>query len=277
MGRFRLYCTVLCTFLAALCGIIPVDLSGVCMIAHRGYSGFYHQNSREAFEKAGKAGFGGAETDVRMTSDGVFVLSHGDYIELYDGTKMTVADHTYAELTEKPLQNSNTPTHLRICTLKEYLEVCKQYGMICFIELKDEWPPEKIVEVFQYVRQYYDLSMCEFQSFEMENLLVAHEAFPDLRIMLTCGPYNETVEQAWTLGFDIDMAYEFLSREIVEKFHEEGLLVAAYTANSPAKVVYCASLGVDFIESDYISGRTLCDRLNDKLHETVCTKLCPNS
>ena len=69
--------------------------------------------------------------------------------------------------------------------------------------------------------------------------------FPNLRIMLTCSSYDETVEQAWTLGFDIDMAYKHLSRKIVEKFHEKGMLVAAYTANSPAKIVYCASLGVD--------------------------------
>ena len=95
--------------------------------------------------------------------------------------------------------------------------------------------------------------------------------------MLTCSSYDETVEQAWTLGFDIDMAYKHLSRKIVEKFHEKGMLVAAYTANSPAKVVYCASLGVDFIESDYISGRLLCDRLNNRLHETLYAKPCPNN
>ena len=43
----------------------------VCMIAHRGYSSRYFQNTESAFIGAAKHGSGGAETDIRVTSDGV--------------------------------------------------------------------------------------------------------------------------------------------------------------------------------------------------------------
>ena len=41
-----------------------------CMIAHRGYSFKYYENTESAFIGAGEHGAGGAETDVRITKDG---------------------------------------------------------------------------------------------------------------------------------------------------------------------------------------------------------------
>ena len=67
----------------------------VAMIGHKGYCAYYQENTTESFQKAAQAGFFGVETDVRMTKDGVFVLSHGEEIEMADGTMMKVARHTY--------------------------------------------------------------------------------------------------------------------------------------------------------------------------------------
>ena len=41
-----------------------------------------------------------------------------------------------------------------------------------------------------------------------------------------------------------------LTKETVDMFHEKGLEVGAWTANSRADISYCLSLGVDYIESD---------------------------
>ena len=51
-------------------------------IGHRGYSGLYQENTEEAFRMAGIKGFGGCETDVRVTSDGVLVLCHNSDMDL---------------------------------------------------------------------------------------------------------------------------------------------------------------------------------------------------
>ena len=46
------------------------------IIAHRGYSSRYPENSLLAYEKAVDAGIDAIETDLRLSKDGVVVLSH---------------------------------------------------------------------------------------------------------------------------------------------------------------------------------------------------------
>ena len=165
MQKIKMFLLILSALFTALWTFQPISTADVCFIAHRGYSYRYLQNTTEAFQKAGEAGFGGAETDVRMTSDGVFVLSHNETVVLKSGKELVVADNTFAALTAEPLKNRYTKTKLYLCTLQEYLEICKAYDMICFIELKEEWPAEQILEVFRCAQETYDLSRCEFQSF----------------------------------------------------------------------------------------------------------------
>ena len=234
-------------------GMKELDTSKICFIGHRGYSSRYLENTSEAFIKAAEHGSGGVETDVRITKDGVLVLSHNSEVKFADGTELLVADHTYEELTAKPLKNRFTRTKLYLCTFKEYLEICKQYGMFCFIEFKGEFPREKITEAFNLAAEVYDLSQCELQSFEFENLIAAHEEFPDLQIMLTCDEHDELVDRCLEYGFDIDMEFHGLKPETVKQFHDKGLKVAVWTANTAVDVIYCAGLDVDFIESDVYS------------------------
>ncbi|MBQ6019550.1 MAG: hypothetical protein IJL26_05140 [Clostridia bacterium] len=253
MQKILVFFMVLLSVFSNLIGVTPVDGENICFIGHRGASFLCQENTAESFRKAGEQGFGGVETDVRITKDGVFVLSHGGSIEMEDGTELDVAGHTYEELTAQHIKNKKTASKLDICTFEEYLEICKEFGMICFIELKGVWPAEKITEAFTMAGEIYDLSKCELQSFEFENLVAAHEEFPELKVMLTCEKHDILVDKALEYGFDIDMEYSGLTKETVRMFHDKGLKVACWTANLNSVVLYCASLGVDFIESDIYS------------------------
>lgn len=225
----------------------------ICFIAHRGFSGKYLQNTEEAFLKAVEHGSKGIETDVRITKDGVLVVNHDSCAHYADGTDMAISDYTYEELISKPLRNPFTDTDLRVCTFKRYLEICRDGHMVCFIEFKGEFPDEKIHEAFTMAQEIYDLKMCSLQSFDMDNLIRTHKAFPDLAIMLTCGKHDELVDKSLELGFDIDMAISGITPELVKAFHDKGLKVALWTANSKEALDYCVSLGVDYIESDFFA------------------------
>ena len=227
----------------------------ICYIAHRGYSGKYLENSEEAFAKAVEHGSGGIETDVRVTKDGVLVVCHNSEAVFEDGSTMEVSEHTYAELTEKPLRNRFTDTKLYLCTFRRYLEICRDGNMICFIEFKGEFTDEMIDAAFTMAGEVYDLSMCELQSFNFDNLIRAHKAFPELKIMLTCGKHDDDVDRCIEYGFDIDMDLRGIEKRTVEMFHEHGLKVGLWTANTPEALAFCRSLAVDFIESDVFSGR----------------------
>ena len=227
----------------------------VCFIAHRGYSGKYLQNTEEAFIEAVKHGSGGIETDVRVTKDGVLVVNHNEEAAFEDGTELLVAEATYEELTAKPLKNEFTDTKLYVCTFERYLEICRDGNMVCFIEFKGSFPDEKINEAFILADKVYDLEMCELQSFEYDNLVRAHKNFPKLKIMLTCSRHDENVDRCLVDGFDIDMAYDGIEDSTIEMFHDKGLKVALWTANTREALEFCLSKNVDFIESDFFSGR----------------------
>lgn len=220
------------------------------MIAHRGYSSKHPDNTEAAFTAAVAHGSGGIETDVRVTKDGVFVVNHNDEAKFVDGTELLVAEATYEELTQKPLLNKKSDETVYLCTFKRYLEICRDADMICFIELKGEFTDEQIHDLFTMAGEVYDLKKCQLQSFEFENLIKAHEAFPDLQIMLTygknCGDYHKCIEY----GFDIDAEYKIATPKMVKEFHDKGLKVGLWTANDILALNYCRALGVDYIESD---------------------------
>ena len=225
----------------------------LCMIGHRGFSGKYNENTATAFEKAFENGSGGCETDVRVTKDGALVCSHDGAVTLKDGTELVVSDHTFAELTAQPLKCKNGREDDCLCTFEEYLKIMKKHDMICFIELKGSFSDEKIAEAFELADEVYSLDKCILQSFDMDNLLRAHEQFPTLGVMLTYGgdTPQEDYDKCLEMGFSIDAHFSTVTDKMREDFHSRGLEVAVWTANSEDEIRYCRSLGVDYIESDF--------------------------
>lgn len=253
---FKLFWKIVgATFMAlftAIGGIfVPVDKPDICMIGHRGYSGRYHENTELAFVEAAKHGSGGCETDVRMTKDGVYVLSHNSTVILKDGTELSVADSTYEELTAQPLKPKKSIFKENyLCTYKRYLEIMKEYNMVCFIELKGEFTDAQIAEIFDIADKTYDLQKCILQSFSFDNLIRARQICPDLPLMLTYGTDDTGYERCFDYGISIDADYYAITEEMVEAFHSRGLEVGLWTANNIFALSYCKSLGVDYIESD---------------------------
>lgn len=222
----------------------------ICMIGHRGYSNRHLENTAEAFIGAAKHGSGGVETDVRITLDGMLVLSHNSDVRFSDGTSLEVGSSTYEQLSAKPLLNKTCGETSYICTFRRYLEICREYSLICFIEFKGEFPEEKIKEAFELAESVYDLSKCMLQSFDINNLIAAHNMFPDLKIMLTWGKDRGPYSVCFEHGFDIDSSYWSASPKMVREFHKRGLKVGLWTANTCRSLMFCRLLRPDFIESD---------------------------
>lgn len=229
-------------------------MKNVCMIAHRGYSSKYPDNTEIAFIKAAENGSGGAETDVRVTKDGILVVNHNDEVVFADETELLVADATFAELTAKPLKNNKSDDTVYLCTFRRYVEIMKENNMVCFVELKGEFSDEKVKEVFDTVSEIYDLSKCIMQSFEFTNLIKAREMFPDLPLMLTYGSDEIDYRHCFDYGFSLDAYYKMVTEEMVEEFHSRNLEVALWTVNDKEALDFCLSLGVDYIESDVFGG-----------------------
>lgn len=226
----------------------------ICMIAHRGYSGKYKMNTELAFTKAAEHGSQGAETDIRMTKDGVLVCSHDKEAVFFDGTELIVSESTFDELTAKPLRNNLTDDEVYLCTFRRYLEIMKENDMICFVELKGSFTDEQIKEVFDMVIEVYDLSKCLLQSFDFDNLIRIHSLFPDLGVMLTYGSGESNYERCFDYGFSLDVDQYVVTEKMINEFHERGLEVAIWTCNTKEELERCKALGVEYIESDFFGG-----------------------
>ena len=226
----------------------------ICMIAHRGYSAAFQQNTELSFLEAAKNRSGGAETDIRLTKDGVYVTSHDGDLVFEDGSRLTVSDATFEELSAKPLKNTKTDDIIYICTFRRYLEIMRDNNMICFVELKGSFTDEQVCGVFELVKEVYDLKKCILQSFEFDNLIKAHEQFPELPLMLTYGKGESGYERCFDHGFSIDIDHTIVTEELIEQFHSRGLEVGVWTVNDAESLERCRKMGVDYIESDCFGG-----------------------
>jgi glycerophosphoryl diester phosphodiesterase len=117
----------------------PVEGDEFTVIAHRGASAYFPENTLPSFEGAIAMGADMVELDVQLTSDKEVVVFHDEKISRCTDGRGKIADHMLAQLKkldagswyDKKFQNT------RILTLAEALSVCKN-KIAANIEIKTE-------------------------------------------------------------------------------------------------------------------------------------------
>ena len=74
------------------------EVRPIQIVAHRGYSDVYPENTLAAFEGALDIGVDYIETDLQMTKDGKIVLFHDDKLKRIVRRKGGIANYTYKQL-----------------------------------------------------------------------------------------------------------------------------------------------------------------------------------
>ena len=72
--------------------------------------------------------------------------------------------------------------------------------------------------------------------------------------MFCGGGYNAEVKEALDRGFDCDLKIPDIFPAVIRAFRRKGLRTAVWTADDDRAVSWALSMGVDFIESDYLWG-----------------------
>lgn len=231
----------------------------VNLIAHRGFRAVAPENTAPAYEEAGKAGYYGAECDIYRTSDGVWVLHHDPVTyRMMDGCT-NLEKHTYQELLEQSVDNgSNIESYpdLKVCTLEEYLQICREYGMVPVIELKGKNNTEHYDEVIEIVNQYLDTNPI-FISFQLDNLKKIR-ALSDLPCWyLVQEITEEEIENALSIGgscgIDFNYSKEENTDDMIMKCVNTGMPVGAWTVDDPEAAARLSNLGVKYITTDSIT------------------------
>lgn len=237
---------------------LATDIKNIRLIAHRGMSSLAPENTTASFELAGKnGGFWGAECDIYRTSDGRWLLSHDPNTFRMMNKAARIERKTYEELMKLTVNRGsgieNYPD-LKICSLEEYLDICKKYNMAAIIEIKGKNNSEHYCEVVSAVKERGVNAV--YISFHFEDLKKLREITDAPLYLLVRDFRKEHIELVKTLencGIDFFAAKAFAySVDCVNQCLEEGVNLIAWTVNDPALLKRMAALGVTTVTTDRI-------------------------
>ena len=110
--------------------------------AHKGYSDLAPENSAAAFILAGMCGASSCEADVWITKDGNLCMSHdadlSKMTSCNNGTLISKTDSsTIFAMRITKNKNAKFFHNLKMCSFKDYLQICIDYGMYPIVHLKE--------------------------------------------------------------------------------------------------------------------------------------------
>ncbi len=202
--------------------------------AHRGYSSAAPENTLPAFRLAGEYGFWGAECDIHLTADGVWVVSHDTTIDRMTDGEGAIADMTYAELMNYKIDagsNIGEYPELKTPTLIEYLDVCKEFGLHDVIEIKDI-PSGDYSSLADILNAREEKERFIIISFDRAALLAMRPLMPETPMYLLESPATQDgIEWCLANGIDgIDFSY-ITNEETVRAIEDAGLKTMVWTVD----------------------------------------------
>ena len=169
------------------------------------------------------------EFDLAMNSDGVAVLAHGDP----DEAKMTLEE--------------------------AFEKLSSYYGIQANVDVKNI---NAVAQCEVLAAKYGVIDRIFYTGVFENNYSRVKTESPDVPFYINIDPAPAGAElEAYYDGFmariagygaaGVNLSYEGLSHELVQSAHEHGLLVSAWTVNSPIDMYKVLSYGVDNITSEF--------------------------
>lgn len=216
----------------------------VKVIAHRGFSSRYPENTMLAFEQALKLGADGAEFDIQLTSDGVPVVFHDESLLRITGIDLLIKDLTLEELRAFDLSykfRGQCPVQ-RIPTLEEYFALVKEHDFLNIIELKTaifeyDGIEQKVIDL---VRAFGLSDRVVLSSFNHYSLLRCKAIAPELPcgILYECR-IAEPQDYCKRLGMQyLHPDYRFLDDAELAKYESAGVKTSPWTVDREEDMRY---------------------------------------
>ena len=235
---------------------IKINSGATKMVAHRGVSGLELENTCAAFVAAGNRSYWGVETDVHVTADGKFIIIHDDETGRVCAENMPVEQTDYDTLRNLQLRQKDgmERTDLRLPSLEEYLSICKYYGKVCVLELKNPMEEAAVRGIIEVCKNVYCLDQMIFISFSFQNMLYIRKYAPNAQAQyLLAQEITDAHIQALVENhLDLDVHYLAMSKGLLDKLHSKGIKVNCWTVDDPEIAERLAGWGVDYITSNIL-------------------------
>jgi len=228
------------------------------VIAHRGFSGRYPENTLRSFSEALKLPVDAIELDVRQTKDGVLVVIHDETVDRTTNGKGRVRDLTWDEIRELDAGSwkGSEFSGERIPRLEEALQLINGQ-VIVFLEIKE---PDTSQQVVDTLRQLNVLSWVKIGSFHPQAISSVRKLAPEASCSLigsakvgaTDETFAEFVKEALRCGANsITVNYAGLTPERIRYCHQRYIFVGTWTVNDAGLAKRMIDMGVDAIASDF--------------------------
>lgn len=160
-------------------------------------------NTAELFEAACKLGFDGVKGDVTPTADGKLVMCHDSFFSMTeDGRVLEPGDvgvckkriryMTVEQCKRLEYANEQAKAHLgyhaKVAELEDLIQICKKYGKIAYITVRDRQIETCVDEVYRLLQKYDMTRRCIINSFSVETLTAMRARDAGIRLSLVFGP-----------------------------------------------------------------------------------------
>lgn len=236
------------------------------VIAHRGFSGRYPENTRSAFDAAWNSGARVLETDVQVTADGVAIAFHDARLDRLTDLEGTPADYSFAEL-QRAVVRGPEGTVGGIMQMADLLGSFPNAQFI--VDLKDERAIEPLAKAIvttnsaprvcvthawdawlEGVREIVGPELQRGLGWETMAALVnaaRRGVAPDPAIRV--GNYAHI---GWQIAGIKQAADQQFFRRYVDMAHDLGVAVRVWTVNSPRQMARLFDDGADAIFTDHV-------------------------
>ena len=229
----------------------------VTLVAHRGMRSVAPENTTASFTEAGKHGYWGAECDVYRTKDGVWIISHDSHTYRMMDKSAFIEKKTYEELMDMNVDNGvniDKYEDLKICSLEEYLDICKKYNMTPVIELKGKNNTEYYSEIVKLANQFEVNPV--YISFHIENLQTMRRLTQCKMYYLVQKISEDDIQDAKSIencgiDFNGNKDKNFKS-DIIKKCQDAGLELGSWTINEEDVLQKLEQYGITLITTDCI-------------------------
>jgi glycerophosphoryl diester phosphodiesterase len=227
--------------------------SGPLVMAHRGGSHEFEENTLPAFRACYEKGIRGFETDVRMTKDGALVILHDDSLDrTYNGSG-PVESKTAAELKDVVSRKGE-----RLLLLEELLDYfADKPGVYLELEMKvgnkSLYPDERVRELCRVLHKTAEAkkprtSIYAYTSFDeraLKEIRSLDEKAPTLYIIGK--PLSEEIiQRAKVLQANyIGCQLSGTSRTMVKEAQKQGFKVNCWPGQTIQDYYLCLGLGVN--------------------------------
>lgn len=227
------------------------------VLAHRGFSGNYPENTMLAFTKAIEAGADGIELDIHESSDGKLVIIHDENLVRTTGVDALVSDLPLSELTR--IRASKTKDDMFdafIPSFEEFCDFASRNSFVTNVEIKtnNTWYQDIERKAVDMIKAFGIEDRIIFSSFNWISVMRAKQIAPEI----PCGFLYEDrrhgllAAQAKEAGIQfLHPDYNLLDAKVVEECRKNGIGLNVWTINDKERMQQLIDWNVDSAISNY--------------------------